>query len=284
MRRGAAPSLAGRRVFITGAARGIGAALAQRLHERGARVALAGLEPGGLAEVAARCGNAPWTVCDVAERDQVEAAVEQSVEALGGLDVVVANAGIAAQLPMIGGDPAVMERTIAVNVLGVYYTLRAAGPHISHANGYALPIASVGAVVHLPLMGAYSASKAAVEAMGNTLRIELRPSGARVGVGYFAEIDTDMTSRGFGTEAARTLTKRVKPFMRVAPLKVAINALEDGIARRSKRVVAPSHVSGLLPFRMFAQPVIDRAVQPHLAAALDIARAENAPLTTEQPA
>ena len=74
-----------------------------------------------------------------------------------------------------------MERTIAVNVLGVYYTLRAAGPHISHPRGYALPIASVGGGVHLPLMGAYSASKAAVEALGNTLRIELRPSGARVG-------------------------------------------------------------------------------------------------------
>jgi NAD(P)-dependent dehydrogenase (short-subunit alcohol dehydrogenase family) len=133
-------------------------------------------------------------------------------------------------------------------------------------------------------MGAYSASKAAVEAMGNTLRIELRPSGARVGVGYFAEIDTDMTSRGFGTQAAKTLTARVKPIMRVAPLKVAINALEDGIARRSKRVVAPSHVSPLLPLRMLAQPVIDRAVQSHLAAALEIARAENAPLTTEQPA
>jgi NAD(P)-dependent dehydrogenase (short-subunit alcohol dehydrogenase family) len=284
MSKRATPSLQGRRVLITGAARGIGAALAQRLHEKGARVALVGLEPGGLAAVAARCGDAPWAECDVSDRAQVEAAVEKSVAALGGLDVVVANAGIAAQLPLIGGDPAVMERTLAVNVLGVYYTLRAAGPHISHENGYALPIASVGAVVHLPMMGAYSASKAAVEALGNTLRIELRPSGARVGVGYFAEIDTDMTSRGFGTKAAEKLTSRLKPFMRVAPLHVAINALEHGIAHRSRRVIAPSIVSPLLPLRMFAQPFIDRAVQPNLAAALEIARAENAPLTTEQPA
>jgi short-subunit dehydrogenase len=195
----------------------------------------------------------------------------------------VANAGVAAQLPLVGGDPAVMERTLAVNVLGVYYTLRAAGPHISHKRGYALPIASVGAVVHLPLMGAYSASKAAVEALGNTYRIELRPSGAKVGVGYFAEIDTDMTSRGFGTAAAAKLTAGVKPFMRVAPLKVAIDALERGIARRSRRIVAPASAAPLLPFRMLAQPFVDVGTQRHLAEALEIARRENAPLTTLQP-
>jgi NAD(P)-dependent dehydrogenase (short-subunit alcohol dehydrogenase family) len=283
MFRSSTPSVEGRRVLITGAARGIGAALAERLHERGARVALAGLEEDLLADVAARCGGAPWAVCNVAHRDQVDRAVEECAAALGGLDVVVANAGIAAQLPLVGGDPKVMERTIAVNVLGVYYTLRAAGPHISHDRGYALPIASVGAVVHLPLMGAYSASKAAVEALGNTLRIELRPSGARVGVGYFAEIDTDMTSRGFGTEAAQTLTKHLKGMNRVAPLPVAIDALERGIARRSRRVVAPGWAAPLLPLRMAVQPFVDRATQRGLRKALEIARREDAPLTTVQP-
>ena len=158
-----------RRVLITGAARGIGAALAERLHERGARVALAGLEPERLAETAARCGDAPWWECDVTERDRVEATVAGAVDALGGLDVVVANAGVAAQLPMIGGDPAVMERTLRVNVLGAYHTLRAAGPHVAHRRGYALAVASPAAAVQVPLLGAYSASKAAVEAMGNTL-------------------------------------------------------------------------------------------------------------------
>src|SRR3954467_19457 len=243
-------SLEGRRVLITGAARGIGAALAERLHQRGAHVAVVGLEEDLLAEVAGRCGGAHWARCDVTDREQVDEAVRDAVDALGGLDVVVANAGIAAQLPLVGGDPGVMERTIAVNVLGVYYTLRAAGPHISHERGYALPIASVGAVVHLPLMGAYSASKAAVEALGNTLAIGLRRSGPGVGVGYFAEIDTDMTSRGFGTEAAAKLTSNLGAFMHPAPLRVAIDALERGIARRSRRVVAPRRARGLMPFRM----------------------------------
>ncbi len=274
--------LDGKRVLITGAARGIGAALATRLHERGARVALIGLEAELLREVAGCCGDAPWAECNIALRPQVEEAVEAMVERLGGLDVVVANAGVAAQLPLLGGDPSVMERTMEVNVLGTYYTLRAAGPHLAHPGGYALVVASLAAAVQAPLLGAYSASKAAVEALGNTLRVELRESGAKVGVAYFAELDTDMTSRGFGTEAAAKLVKG-GPFGRVTPLQVGIDAVERGIARRSRRVVAPRWVGALLPIRMLVQRGVDVGAQRGLREALRIARNEQAPLTTPQP-
>jgi NAD(P)-dependent dehydrogenase (short-subunit alcohol dehydrogenase family) len=279
-------TLAGRRVLITGAARGIGAALAARLHGRGARVALAGLEPGLLAGVAGECGPAPWWTCDVTDRARVEEVVDLAVRELGGLDVVVANAGVAAQMPVIGGDPSVLEQSLRVNVLGVYNTLRAAGPHISHERGYALAVASLAAAVHAPLLGAYSASKAAVEALGNTLRAELRPYGAKAGVAYFAELDTDMTRRGFSTEAASALTNSGRAsslISAVTPLKVGIDALERGIARRSKRVVAPWWVGGVLPVRMLAQPVVDGAVQRGLREILEIARKERVELTTPQP-
>ncbi|MDQ2678197.1 MAG: SDR family NAD(P)-dependent oxidoreductase [Actinomycetota bacterium] len=275
------PSLSGRRVVITGAARGIGAALAARLHERGARVALLGLEPVLLASVAEPLG-APWWHCDVSDRAAVDDAMAAAVDALGGLDVVVANAGIAAQLPLVGGDPQIMERTIRVNVLGSYYTLRAAAPHVAHPDGYALAIASLAAAVHVPLLGAYSASKAAVEALGNTLRQELRPSGARVGVAYFSELDTDMTSRGFDTEAAKALLKG-SSITGVTPLKVGIDAVERGIARRSRIVVAPAWVRPVLPIRMLAQPVVEAATRRGLSRVLDIARDEPVELTTPQP-
>jgi NAD(P)-dependent dehydrogenase (short-subunit alcohol dehydrogenase family) len=277
------PPLDGRRVLITGAARGIGAALARRLHARGARVALAGLEPELLEGVAGECGGAPWRRCDVGDRGQVDAAVGALAGALGGLDVVVANAGIAVQWPVLDGDPAILETTLRVNVLGTYYTLRAAGPHVAHAGGYALPISSLAAAVHLPLLGAYSASKAAVEALGDTLRTELRHTGARVGVAYFAELDTDMTRRGFGTEAAAAMQGRHGMFTGVAPLETAIDALERGIARRSRRVCAPRWVGPLLPARMLAQRFADGAVRSRTARALTVARGENPPFTTEQP-
>ena len=268
-------------MLITGAARGIGAALARRLHDRGARVALAGREPDLLADVAASCGDAPWRRCDVTDVDQVNEAVETAVDALGGLDVVVANAGVASQLPLVGGDPEVLRQHLDVNVMGVYHTIRAAGPYISHPRGYAVLISSLGAAVNPPLLGAYSASKAAVEALGNALRGELAPSGARVGVAYFAELETDMTSRGFGTRAATALIGGRAP-TRVSPLEVGIDALERGITRRSRRICAPWWVAPILPTRMTAQRLVDLATRGRVEEALRLAREERAELTTPQ--
>jgi NAD(P)-dependent dehydrogenase (short-subunit alcohol dehydrogenase family) len=275
--------LPGKRILITGAARGIGAATAKRLHDRGAKVVLAGIEPDVLAKVASDCGDSLAVPCDVRDRRQVEQAVDAAVRQLGGLDVVIANAGVSAQLPLVGGDPAIFERTIEVNLLGVYYTLRAAGSHISHDRGYALAIASLAAAVHPPMLGAYSAAKAGVEALGDVLRIELAPSGARVGVAYFAEIDTDMVSRGFGTRAAAARPTRRGPLGSVTALAIAVDAIEQGIATRSRRVVAPRSVAMMLHTRMLLQRVIERASRRGLEDALAIAREEHAPLTTEQP-
>lgn len=279
---GRSVSVAGRRILVTGAARGIGAALARQLHASGARVALLGIEQELLAEVAADCGDAPWRYCDIGDPTQVERVVESLVAELGGLDAVVANAGIAKQLPLIGGDPAVLEETLTVNVLGVYYTLRAAGPHISHAGGYVLLVTSLAAAIHLPLAGAYSASKAAVEALGNSLRIELRHTGARVGIAYFAELDTDMTSTGFGTEAARAILGR-STVSGVAPLGPAIDGMERALARRSRRVVSPYWVGVAVWFRGIGQFAVDMALRGGVGSGLEIARTEAVPYTTDQP-
>jgi NAD(P)-dependent dehydrogenase (short-subunit alcohol dehydrogenase family) len=275
--------LAEKRVLITGAARGIGALLARRLHERGARVALLGLEPDLLASVAAQCGDAPSYECDVADRAQVDRAVADAVSRLGGLDVAVANAGIGAQMTLVGGDAAIWDATLAVNLTGSYNLVRAAAPHVSHPGGYFLLTASLAAAVHLPLMSAYCASKAAVESLGDSLRIELRPSGARVGVAYYAELDTDMTSRGFATKAAARMPLGGHGHLPVAPVEPAIAALERGISRRSRRIVSPTWVGALLPIRMLAQRLVELQARRGLAKTLDIARGEEAPLTTAQP-
>jgi NAD(P)-dependent dehydrogenase (short-subunit alcohol dehydrogenase family) len=275
--------LAGRRVLITGAARGIGASLARRLHRRGARVALLGLEPELLAAVAADCGDAPWSECDVTDRDAVDRRVAELVGELGGLDVAVANAGIGAQMTLLDGDAAVWDATLAVNLAGSYNLIRAAGPEVAHPDGYFLLTASLAAAVHLPLMSAYCASKAAVESLGDSLRIELRPTGARAGGAYDAELDTDMTSRGFATRAASRLPIGGRGRLPVAPLEPAIDALERGIARRSRRIVSPRWVGALLPVRMAAQRLVELGVRRQIGEVLEIARSERPPLTTEQP-
>lgn len=275
--------LKGRRVVITGAARGIGSLLARRLHDRGARVALLGLEPELLAEVAGRCGDAYWRECDVTDRDSVDAAVAGAVERLGGLDVAVANAGIGAQMTLLHGDAEVWDRTLAVNLGGTFNLVRAAGPHVAHPGGYFLLTASLAAALHLPLMSAYCASKAAVESLGDSLRIELQPSGARVGVAYYAELDTDMTSRGFATKAAARTPIGGHGHLPVSPVEPAIDALERGIRRRSRRIVSPSWVGPILPIRMAVQRLVELQVRRGLGETMEIARGERPPLTTPQP-
>jgi NAD(P)-dependent dehydrogenase (short-subunit alcohol dehydrogenase family) len=273
----------GRRVLITGAARGIGALTARRLHERGARVALLGLEPELLREVAAACGDAPWFECDVADREAVDTAVAAAVSELGGLDVAIANAGIGAQMTLVDGDDAVWDATLAVNLTGTYNLVRAAGPHVSHPGGYFLVTASLAAAVHLPLMAAYCASKAAVESLGDSLRMELRPSGARVGVAYYAELDTDMTSRGFATEAAARMPVAGRGRLPVSPVEPAIDAIEQGIRRRSRRIVSPRWVGAALLFRPVVQRLAELQARRGPAETLEIARGERPDLTTPQP-
>src|SRR5215207_4697472 len=133
----------GKTVLITGAARGLGAETARRVASRGANVALVGLEPELLQRVAAQCGTgAAWFECDVTDADGLEAAIAGTVEPLRGIDEVMANAGIATGGMVRSTDPAAFERTIEINLLGVWRTVRAALPHVVERQGYVLVIAS----------------------------------------------------------------------------------------------------------------------------------------------
>src|SRR3954451_13062081 len=161
-------SLDGKTVFITGAARGIGAETARQLRAKGARLALAGLEPELLEQRAAELGgDTAFFETDVTDRDAVEAAVAGAVERFGGIDVVVANAGVATGGPLAVIAPDDFRRLIAGHLLGVWRTVRAALPHVTARSGYVLPIASLAAALHGPMMSPYCMSKAGVEAMAD---------------------------------------------------------------------------------------------------------------------
>src|SRR3954471_9048248 len=200
------------RILITGAARGIGAETARRLATRGHRLALLGLEGSELDAVAAQCGAGTLAVeVDVTDRDALRAAVDRAAAHHGGLDVVIANAGIASAGMFRSMDEDAWERVIDVNVKGVYRTVKAAVPHLVASRGYALPVASVAALAHSPVLSAYSASKAAVEAFADCIRVELKPHGVDVGCAYFSWIDTEMV-RGIGPDSAyQQLRGALKP-------------------------------------------------------------------------
>jgi NAD(P)-dependent dehydrogenase (short-subunit alcohol dehydrogenase family) len=248
-------------VLITGAARGLGAETARRVAARGANVALVGLEPEELQRIAAQCGtNSAWFECDVTDNRALERAVQGTVERFGGIDVLMANAGIACGGMVRSTDPAAFERTIEINLLGVWRTVRAALPHVIERQGYALVIASLAAAVHGPGMAAYSASKAGAEAFADSLRVEVKHLGVDVGVGYFAFIDTDMV-RGADAHPAlgRFREEAGWPFTKTYPLSRAGKAIADGIEKRSRWVVVPPWGRALLVLRTAISPLLDRA-------------------------
>jgi NAD(P)-dependent dehydrogenase (short-subunit alcohol dehydrogenase family) len=250
----------GRTVFITGAARGIGAETAKRLHAKGANVALVGLEPERLEQNAAALGErAIFVEADVTDLRALEGAVGTTVERFGGIDVAIANAGIAYTGALATTPVENVERTLAVNMLGVWRTDRAVIAEVAKRRGYLLNISSLSAINHAPLMGPYTAAKAGVEALTDALRMEMAPSGTQVGCAYFGFIDTDLVRASFAQPSAQTLTGKMPGFIRnPAPLSKAIDAIELGIERRSARLWAPRWVGAMMIARGLLQPLSER--------------------------
>jgi len=270
----------GRTVFITGAARGIGAATAERLHAKGANVALVGLEPERLEQNAAKLGDrAAWFETDVTDLDALERTVAATVERFGGIDVAIANAGIAYTGALATAPVSQVERTLAVNLLGVWRTDRAVIAEVAKRRGYLLNISSLSAISHAPMMGPYTAAKAGVEALSDALRMEMAPSGTQVGCAYFGFIDTDLVRASFAEPAAQALTAEMPRFMRnPAPLSKAIDAIELGIERRSARLWAPRWVGAMITLRGLLQPLTEKRLlrdPAALAEGMRIAEAAN---------
>lgn len=279
-------AVAGKVVFVTGAARGLGAEAARRLHALGASVALVGLEPEELEKRAAELGErAWWYEADVTSLEAMNAAVAGAVERFGGIDVVIANAGIAANGTVASIDPAAFDRTIEVNLLGVFRTVRAALPHVVARRGYVLIVASASALVHTPMMAAYTASKAGAEAFGDALRVEVAHTRTKVGVAYFSFIETDMVKRGFDRPSAKLGQEKLAgPFARWAPISAVGDAIVEGVTARARHVLVPRSLRPVLYLRSVIQPLIEwRTTRAGVAEVIRVAEREATELTTAQP-
>ena len=177
--------LAGRRAFITGAGRGIGEATARRFSEEGAAVAVTDRDGDAAEALAAslRGAGSPAyaATLDVTDELAVERVLAEAAGALGGLDLVVANAGILTVSPLSDLSLAAFEKTLRVNVAGVFLTLKHALPHVRAAGGGALLCTTSQAGVHgYRDMSAYCASKFAVVGIVKSLADELAGEGIRV--------------------------------------------------------------------------------------------------------
>jgi len=167
--------LSGKVALVTGASGGIGAAVARSLADHGVRVGLASRRGDDLG-----IADAVAAPCDVRDPASVDAFVQRVVERFGGLDIVVANAGVGAYGPFLELDPEHLEEMIDVNVKGTIYAVRAALPHLLKSDAADLvTIASEAGRRGLPFEAVYSASKFAQVGFTRALDHELRPQGIR---------------------------------------------------------------------------------------------------------
>jgi NAD(P)-dependent dehydrogenase (short-subunit alcohol dehydrogenase family) len=239
-------SLHGKVVFITGGARGIGAEVARRLRNKGAKLVLIDLDTVELAALAAELGEdrVLTVVADVRDLSAMQAAADKAVEHFGGIDVVLANAGIASYGSVLQVDPDMVKRVLDVNLLGAFHTARATLPALLERRGYLLIVSSLAAFTAAPTMAPYDMSKAGNEHLANALRLEVGHKGVSVGSAHMAWIDTAMVRDpkadlpSFGEFLARLPW----PLNKTTSLDRCAAAFVKGIEGRADRVYCPRWV------------------------------------------
>jgi NAD(P)-dependent dehydrogenase (short-subunit alcohol dehydrogenase family) len=242
-------SVNGKVVLITGGANGIGEEVARRLHDRGAKLVLTDVDESRLKDLAVRLGEdrVLTVVADVRELAAMEAAATKGIERFGGIDVVVANAGIATAGSVLGVDPKAFKTLIDVNVVGVFHTVRAALPSVLERRGYVLIVSSAAAYAAAAGMAPYDASKAAAEHFANALRLEVAHRGVDVGSAHMLWIDTPLVREGKADSAAfkEMLARLPGPLGKTTSVEKCGELFVKGIEARKRQINCPEWV-GLL--------------------------------------
>lgn len=158
----------------------------------------------------------------------------------GGIDVVVANAGVDQVSPMVGTTPESFERVVDINLTGVWRTLRTALPHVQQRRGYMMAISSMAAFVHSPLQSHYTGSKAGVWAMCNSIRLEVRHLGVDVGTVHPTFFNTPMMADVHADPAGVKLWGGNKGGLwKMITVQDVVRGIVTGIEQRSEAVVLP---------------------------------------------
>ncbi|EUA68971.1 short chain dehydrogenase family protein [Mycobacterium xenopi 4042] len=179
-------------------------------------------------------------VADVTDSASLDEAVRTVVDAFGGLDVVVANAGVASWQTVPATDIDAWVRTVDVNLTGVFRTVRATIPHVIASKGYILVVSSLASIVPMPGGSAYGASKSGVEGFANALRLEMHPHGVAVGSAHMSVISTDLV--GDLTENSSALKALKRVIARAGATRTADECavlFVRGIEKRARRVYVP---------------------------------------------
>ncbi|MDO8632429.1 MAG: SDR family NAD(P)-dependent oxidoreductase [Phycisphaerales bacterium] len=238
--------IANKSIIVTGAGGGIGSATARALVQKGAHVVLVDLSATTVDAVASTlpADSVLALSADVTDVEQMTGVVDAAVGRFGRVDVVFANAGIANDPPttLAAANLESYEKVIEVDLLGVVRTIKPALPEIIRNSGYVLLTASLYAFVNGVINSAYAASKAGVEMLGRSLRVELASEGASAGVLYPGWVTTPITDAVRGHNDAVTQLKQrgfPGPFGKFIEPEQIANAVVAGIEARAARIIEP---------------------------------------------
>ncbi|HEV8625590.1 MAG TPA: SDR family NAD(P)-dependent oxidoreductase [Acidimicrobiia bacterium] len=224
--------LDGKRALVTGGAQGLGKAIAALFIERGAKVVIADIDEAGAKLTADELGESCRSVrCDVTSLSDLQAAVQATVDAFGGLDIMVNNAGIEVVKPLFHHTEEEFDAIYNINVKGVWLGMQAALAALPQPGGVIVNMASLAGLGGVPLFGAYSASKAGVVQLTRAAATELKPTGIRINAVCPAFIATAMVDR-------------------LAPIVTEIVGVpfDDLAAMKQGRVGTPEEVAEMVAF------------------------------------
>ncbi|GAB4674395.1 SDR family oxidoreductase [Mycobacterium avium subsp. hominissuis] len=261
-------------VLITGAGSGIGASTARALYRRGARLLLVDVDGPAVQALAEEFGPGRSVVAqgDVRDPDAMRTAVDAGIQQFGGVDAVVANAGVGSWTPVLDMQPAQFRHVVDINLVGLFNTVGAALPALVSAKGYVLVVASVASYVAAPGLAAYTASKAGAEQFANALRLEMAWRGVDVGSAHMSWVDTPLFRHAMSGSAgfAATLATLPRPFRRTLSADDCGEKLADAVQRRAARVAMPRWVAMARWAKpLLSTPLLERQLRTRLAQVLE---------------
>jgi NAD(P)-dependent dehydrogenase (short-subunit alcohol dehydrogenase family) len=210
---------------------------------------LTDLDQAGLGEISTSLGadRVLTAVADVRNLTAMQSVAAAAVERFGGIDVVVANAGIVSYGSVLQVDPTAFTRVLEVNVVGVFNTVRAALPSVIERRGYVLVVSSLAAYAASPGLAAYNASKAAAEQFANALRLEVTHRGVDVGSAHMSWIDTAMVRdpKDDLSTFGELISKLPGPLKKTTSVEECGKAFVAGIEGRKRQVNCPRWVGAV---------------------------------------